>query len=619
MPATREVVIIGGGVAGLSAAHELKERGFEVTVFEAQKTFGGKARSLVVPERTPVIDGLPAEHGFRFFPGFYQHVTDTMARIPYPQGAPGRFVIDNLIDVEHAAYSREGEPFFHFPTKVPQTIEQWFRALQGVFDNPSLGLGPGEAAFAAFRLLTAFTMCNARRERQLDGISWSKFMRAADMSEAYRRVVVNGLTQNFVAMDAEQSSTKSVINILVRLLNDYMSGRTIDRILNGPTSEQWIDPWVRYLESDACGNRVRLHCDKRVSRLLFDADKSRITGVQIMGKNYECADAHFIAAIPVEAMIELLGRSDPEIREHAPSLKLLTNENLKVNWMSGIMFYLQRDAPMTPGHIIYLDSSWALTSISQNQFWRKKVEEYSHGKVKGIVSVIISDWFKPGNGGAFERPAQTADNDIQVSLETLAQIRAHLRELPDIDLTAGNVRGHFLDPALEFNGKDGNPLLGLMPASQFVVRLRRRFPTVERNVEPLFINTVNSWPYRPRERTEIPNLFLAADYVKTSTDLATMEGANESARRAVNAILVSVRSNAKRCDIFQFEEPLLFAPFRAVDRLLFDIGVPHPGLFEHCFDAGEPPPPSTRLRRRYGAPDGPRPGGGRSKPRRSVR
>ena len=39
-----------------------------------------------------------------------------------------------------------------------------------------------------------------------------------------------------------------------------------------------------------------------------------------------------------------------------------------------------------------------------------------------------------------------------------------------------------------------------------------------------------------------PNLFLAADFVRTHTDLATMEGANEAARRAVNGILAATGS-----------------------------------------------------------------------------
>jgi uncharacterized protein with NAD-binding domain and iron-sulfur cluster len=73
------VAVFGGGVAGLSAAHELAERGFQVHVYERKSGLGGKARSISVPNsggngRLP----LPGEHGFRFFPGFYRRVIDTM-------------------------------------------------------------------------------------------------------------------------------------------------------------------------------------------------------------------------------------------------------------------------------------------------------------------------------------------------------------------------------------------------------------------------------------------------------------------------------------------------------------------------------------------------------------
>ncbi len=69
------VAVLGGGVGGLSAAHELAERGFAVTVYEARADFGGKARSMPVPgSGTGGRADLPAEHGFRFFPGFYRHL-----------------------------------------------------------------------------------------------------------------------------------------------------------------------------------------------------------------------------------------------------------------------------------------------------------------------------------------------------------------------------------------------------------------------------------------------------------------------------------------------------------------------------------------------------------------
>ena len=44
------VVVLGGGVAGMSAAQELIERGFEVVVLERRDIAGGKARSIPVSD-----------------------------------------------------------------------------------------------------------------------------------------------------------------------------------------------------------------------------------------------------------------------------------------------------------------------------------------------------------------------------------------------------------------------------------------------------------------------------------------------------------------------------------------------------------------------------------------
>ena len=44
----RRVAVLGGGMAGLTAAHELAERGFQVDVYEPV-ALGGKARSIGVP------------------------------------------------------------------------------------------------------------------------------------------------------------------------------------------------------------------------------------------------------------------------------------------------------------------------------------------------------------------------------------------------------------------------------------------------------------------------------------------------------------------------------------------------------------------------------------------
>ena len=111
------------------------------------------------------------------------------------------------------------------------------------------------------------------------------------------------------------------------------------------------------------------------------------------------------------------------------------------------------------------------------------------------------------------------------------------------------------------------------------------------NLEPLLINTAGSWEDRPEAVTEIENLFLASDYVRTHTDLATMEGANEAARRAVNGILDTTGSSQPRCPVWKLSEPAMFAPARAFDRLLFAAHLPAPQqlrLVDGRIDASTP-------------------------------
>ena len=60
--------------------------------------------------------------------------------------------------------------------------------------------------------------------------------------------------------------------------------------------------------------------------------------------------------------------------------------------MSGIQFYLNRDIPVTHGHVVYVDAPWALTSISQPSFWTEfPMSDFGDGTVEGIISAIASN------------------------------------------------------------------------------------------------------------------------------------------------------------------------------------------------------------------------------------
>ena len=60
-----------------------------------------------------------------------------------------------------------------------------------------------------------------------------------------------------------------------------------------------------------------------------------------------------------------------------------------------------------------------------------------------------------------------------------------------------------------------------------------------------------------------------------NTDIACMESANESARRAVNGLLARAGSAADPCAIFTLWQPPEFEPLKQVDADRFGRGEPH--------------------------------------------
>jgi uncharacterized protein with NAD-binding domain and iron-sulfur cluster len=516
---TDTVAVLGGGVAGLTAAHELAERGFAVTVYEARDRLGGKARSLPVPNSgTGGRGDLPAEHGFRFFPGFYRHVPDTMRRI----GVDGHLVGAERVLLARAGGRNELITAAH----LPESLEDFAVVSRFVLEAATgLGIPPHETAIFLERLLTLLTSCDERRLGQWELQSWWSFVGAEQRSPAFRTFLADGLTRTLVAARAREMSARTGGSILLQLIFDLTrAGGRADRVLDGPTSDVWIDPWAAHLERLG----VDIRRDAPVEGIQLAG--GRVAGATVAGATVT-AD-HYVAAVPVEIMRLLAG---PELRAAEPRLKRL--DKLVTRWMNGVMFYLGEDVPVVHGHAIYIDSEWALTSISQRQFWRDfDFAQVGDGSVSGILSVDVSDWSQPS--ARLGKVAMRCSRE-EILDEVWAQLTDHLE-----DLDAANVVARFLDPAIEFPN-----------------------PTQAANLEPLLVNTAGSWADRPDAVTRISNLFLASDYVRTHTDLATMEGANEAARRAVNGILDATGSAAPRCEIWPLREPAAFAPARALDRV----------------------------------------------------
>ena len=536
-----KVIILGGGMAGLSAAHELVERNFDVEVYELLRIPGGKARSFPVPGSGK--DGrkdLPGEHGFRFFPRFYRHVTDTMARIPY---GPTGTVANNLVDTTRCQLNRFGRFPIDLIARSPRTLDDVRVALEDVsrFLNGDLDLTHDDLRFFGSKIWQIVTSCRERRNEEYEKIGWWDFIGAEHRSLAYQKVLGHGITRSLVAAKARTASTKTIGDIFVQLIFDIVTpGASTDRVLNGPTNDVWIDPWRRYLES----RKVAYHLDSKVVAVSFDGQRIRSATIKRGDSTVTVQGDYFIFALPVEDVIDLI---TPDMISADPALASLFTLDVITEWMNGIQIYLKEDVPLVHGHCIYVDSPWALTSISQAQFWRHlNLSEYGDGTVRGIISVDISEWEEPGLNG---KAAKDCTPD-EIKTEVWEQLKRSLNYGDVAKLKDEQLHSFSLDPSLS------------------------RHEGTTANEEPLLVNLVDTWKLRPEAVSKIPNLFLASDYVRTYTDLATMEAANEAARRAVNGILDACGSGAARCGVWNLFEPEIFAPWRELDLIRFAEGLP---------------------------------------------
>jgi uncharacterized protein with NAD-binding domain and iron-sulfur cluster len=342
------------------------------------------------------------------------------------------------------------------------------------------------------------------------------------------------------------ASTRTIGNMAEAFVYNIMArgnDGAIDRVLNGPTSEVWIEPWVTHLRSLG----VQFRVGQTVEAL--ETSGGSISGARVRSASGSTTTVEadwFVCAMPAEKARELW---NPDVLALDPKLEAM--DDLFVDWMNGIQFFLRDKINIGRGHASFVDAPWALTALTQAQFWRDDFPKtYGDGSAVDCLSIDISNWDAPGILYGKSAKGCTAE---EIRNEVWAQLKAHLEDTGDSVLPDGILHSWFLDPAIKWNASTGS----------------------NSNDEPLLINTVNSWDLRPETTTEIPNLFLAGDYVRTDIDLATMEGANESGRMATNAILDASDSSSERVKMYKLYDPPEFEAVKKIDAQRFKRGQPN--------------------------------------------
>ena len=265
------VTIVGGGIGGLTAAHELAERGFEVHLYERRAFMGGKASSVRTPKGKRL---LPAEHGFRFYPAWYRHLPDTMKRIPFhgKRDFSSASVFDNLVTVEKDLLAWYDRDPISVLMHIPRSTEQAKTVAAFANDLGRLGLASGEIAYFGHCMAKYAVMSEAERIAKLEPVTWWDYLDADNKSQTYRDLIA-ATTRLMVAAKAEEASAYTIGKLALRTFSDALA--SVDRVLKGPTNEVWIDPWVEHLR----GLGVTFHTGWELDSIELARGEKRIESV----------------------------------------------------------------------------------------------------------------------------------------------------------------------------------------------------------------------------------------------------------------------------------------------------------------------------------------------------
>jgi len=148
------VLVVGGGLAGLTAAYELLKQGYEVTVLEAQGRVGGR----VLTHREGFRGGQYAELGAVRIPDVHEHTLGYaeelgLPLVEFPGGAP--------------LYYLKGQRFMHRPGETwplqltareqEQGLDMWSEYIAAhfaEFGDPREGTFPAPGALEKYDALT---------------------------------------------------------------------------------------------------------------------------------------------------------------------------------------------------------------------------------------------------------------------------------------------------------------------------------------------------------------------------------------------------------------------------------------------------------------------------------
>ena len=223
----RHVVVVGGGIAGLTAAAVLAERGVRVTLLESSPRLGGRVAAW------PLGDRRTMSRGFHAFFRQYYNLRNVLKRVD-----PG---LDGLVPIADYPLQRPGglrDSFTNIPRTPPWSV---------------LGFVISSPAFTARTLakvnvpaaMGLVTMRFPQTYSDHDGESAAAFLDRLNFPDAARDLALEVFARSFFADPREFAAGE-----LVAMFHAYFTGSAEGLLFDVPRDDYdtvWWAPLGRYL------------------------------------------------------------------------------------------------------------------------------------------------------------------------------------------------------------------------------------------------------------------------------------------------------------------------------------------------------------------------------------
>jgi len=258
--AAPDVIVVGAGFAGLSAAVRLARRGARVLVVEERRRLGGRASAFVDPETGEVVD-----NGQHALFGCYHETFAFLRDI----GAEGDVRLEERLDLE--IVDRRGQRSRLISASLPPPLH----LVGGLLRWPALGWSDKRAALRAGLALRR--LAGSERDRSGGGQQTvNEWLRAHGQTPRLSEVLWEPLAVAALNQSPDVAAAGPFVEVLARMFNGSRRDAAIGLPMK-PLDQLYAEPARRSLED--AGHQVRVGAP---ARLLVD--KARAVGVEIEGE-----------------------------------------------------------------------------------------------------------------------------------------------------------------------------------------------------------------------------------------------------------------------------------------------------------------------------------------------